>query len=142
VGQIGAVSSVYRSDPVGFRDQPEFWNLVARVRTRLEPEPLLRAVKTLETALGRTPTFRQGPREIDIDLLLYGDRVVDAPGLAVPHPRMMERAFVLAPLVELSPEAHHPVTHDLFADRLAHGGLEPVERLFDGMTLLTGAEEP
>ena len=140
VGQIGAVSSVYSSAAVGFRDQPEFWNVVARLRTRLAPHALLHAVKELETELGRTPTFHQGPREIDIDLLLYDDVVLDESGLTLPHPRMMDRAFVLAPLVELAPDDRHPVSGESFADRLARGDLEPVERLFDGVTLLTGGE--
>lgn len=135
------MSSVYRSDPIGFRDQPEFWNLVARLRTRLEPEPLLHTLKSIESELGRTATFHQGPREIDIDLLLYGDRVVDTPDLTVPHPRMMERAFVLAPLVELAPALRHPVTGESFAQRLERGDLETVDRLFDGVTLLTGEEK-
>jgi 7,8-dihydro-6-hydroxymethylpterin-pyrophosphokinase len=112
------------------------------VRTRLAPDALLRAIKALETRLGRTVTFREGPREIDIDLLLYDDSVLEGPELTLPHPRMMQRAFVLAPLVELAPECRHPVTRESFAERLARGDLERVDRLFDGVTLLTGGETP
>lgn len=139
---MGAVSSVYRSAAVGYRAQPDFWNLVARLRTRLAPELLLQAVKALETKLGRTATFHEGPREIDIDLLLYDDRVLAGPELTLPHPRMMERAFVLVPLVELLPDGRHPITGVAFAERLGTGGFEPVERLFDGVTLLTGGDIP
>jgi 2-amino-4-hydroxy-6-hydroxymethyldihydropteridine diphosphokinase len=135
IGGIEAVSSVYRSDPVGFADQPDFWNLVTRMRTDLQPDALLRAVKALEAELGRTPTFRNGPREIDIDLLLYDDRVLDGDP-TVPHPRMAVRAFVLVPLVELDAEALDPRTGNPFRTYLEGGGPERIERLFDGRDLL------
>lgn len=89
--------------PWGFTEQPPFVNAVARLRTELGPVQLLLALKKIERDLGRTPTFRWGPREIDLDLLLYGDCHVRRRGLTVPHPHMHERAFVLDPLRELWP---------------------------------------
>jgi 2-amino-4-hydroxy-6-hydroxymethyldihydropteridine diphosphokinase len=98
------VSSFRETEPVGFTDQPRFVNAVAAVETELEPRRLLEALLAIERAMGRTrdgPRF--GPRTIDLDLLLYGDAVLDEPGLRVPHPRMHERTFVLEPLSELDP---------------------------------------
>jgi 2-amino-4-hydroxy-6-hydroxymethyldihydropteridine diphosphokinase len=138
IAHIEAVSSVYLSEPVGHRDQPEFWNLVTRIRTDLAPAALLRAVKTIEAEVGRTPTFPNGPREIDIDLLLYDDLVLEGDP-TVPHPRMAGRAFVLTPLVELDAEARDPGTGQRYADHLQAGGLERVERLFAGTELLPEA---
>jgi 2-amino-4-hydroxy-6-hydroxymethyldihydropteridine diphosphokinase len=137
LGVIEGVSSVYESEPVGFADQPPFWNLVVRLCTSLRPLDLLHELKRLEHRLGRRPTFRHGPRVIDLDVLLYGAERIDGPELEVPHPRMMERAFVLLPLVELEPELHHPVTGERFADRLAEGGFERAILLFPGTELLS-----
>jgi 2-amino-4-hydroxy-6-hydroxymethyldihydropteridine diphosphokinase len=102
--EVLAVSRFRETEPVGFTDQPRFVNAVAELETELEPRPLLEALLGVEQALGRTregPRF--GPRTIDLDLLVYEDRVVDEPGLRVPHPRLHERAFVLEPLAELRP---------------------------------------
>ena len=137
IGAIEKVSSVYESEPVGPRDQPTFWNLVLRLRTSLRPFELLQELKRLEHRLGRRPTFRHGPRVIDLDVLLYGAERIDEPELEVPHPRMMERAFVLIPLVELDPELRHPVTGERLADRLAQGGFERAVPLFPGTELLS-----
>jgi 2-amino-4-hydroxy-6-hydroxymethyldihydropteridine diphosphokinase len=98
---VRALSGVYETAPVGFADQPDFWNMVVAGRTRLEPAAFLAMLKDLEPQLGRTATFHMGPRVIDIDILLYGDEVVDTPTLAVPHAGLRERAFVLRPLLEL-----------------------------------------
>jgi 2-amino-4-hydroxy-6-hydroxymethyldihydropteridine diphosphokinase len=106
---VDAVSRFRETDPVGYTDQPRFVNAVAAVETDLEPRALLDALLAIERAMGRTregPRF--GPRTIDLDLLLYADRVVDEPGLRVPHPRMHERAFVLEPLAELAPGLQVP----------------------------------
>lgn len=100
---VVAVSSVYRSAPVGYLDQPDFLNAVAALDTRLSPQALLDALLAIEQDGGRTRAFRNAPRLIDLDLLLYGDRVVDEEHLTVPHPRMSGRAFVLLPLAELDP---------------------------------------
>jgi 2-amino-4-hydroxy-6-hydroxymethyldihydropteridine diphosphokinase len=100
---VAAVSSVYRSAPVGYLDQPDFLNAVAALDTRLSPQALLDALLAIEQDGGRTRAFRNAPRLIDLDLLLYGERVVDEEHLTVPHPRMSGRAFVLLPLAELDP---------------------------------------
>ena len=102
------LSSVYETKPWGYTDQPDFLNLVCRVDTALTPDDLLGLAQEIERLLGRKPTFRYGPRVIDVDILLYGDKVIDTPELRVPHPRLSERAFALAPLAELAPELRHP----------------------------------
>ena len=139
--RILGVSSVFRSDPVGFEDQPEFWNVVVSGESTLEPHALLERVHAIEAALGRRRTFRNAPRTLDIDVLLYDDLVLSTPELTVPHPRMLERAFVLRPLVELLPDASHPVTGRAFAEHLeeAAGRLERAEPLFPGRRLLSEA---
>jgi 2-amino-4-hydroxy-6-hydroxymethyldihydropteridine diphosphokinase len=100
---IEAVSSLYETDPVGVVDQPAFLNAVCRGRTALEPQALLDRVKEIERAAGRRAGPRWGPRPLDIDILLYGDRVISSPNLQIPHPRLAERAFVLCPLADLAP---------------------------------------
>lgn len=103
LGTILRRSSLYRTKPWGKSDQPDFVNAVVLLRTQLEPQALLERLKALENRLGRTPSERWGPRTVDLDLLLYGDRVVAEPNLSVPHPRLQERAFVLVPLAEIDP---------------------------------------
>ncbi|MCX8126255.1 MAG: 2-amino-4-hydroxy-6-hydroxymethyldihydropteridine diphosphokinase [Dehalococcoidia bacterium] len=103
------VSSIYETEPVGFLSQPRFLNAVCEIDTELSPVELLAFVKRIERELGRKQSFRNAPREIDIDILLYGDLVVETPQLTVPHPRMSERAFVLVPLAEIAPDTRHPV---------------------------------
>jgi 2-amino-4-hydroxy-6-hydroxymethyldihydropteridine diphosphokinase len=103
---VGAtrLSTIRETEPWGLEDQPRFLNAVAEVETELAPRALLDHLLEIERELGRTRTGpRFGPRLIDLDLLLYGDQVVDEPGLTVPHPRLHERAFVLEPLAELDP---------------------------------------
>jgi 2-amino-4-hydroxy-6-hydroxymethyldihydropteridine diphosphokinase len=102
---VVAVSSFRETDPVGYLDQPPFLNAAAALETGLAPRALLERLLKVERELGRTrdgPRF--GPRTLDLDLLLYEDRVIDEPGLVVPHPRMAERRFVLEPLAELDPD--------------------------------------
>ncbi|MHB8667203.1 MAG: 2-amino-4-hydroxy-6-hydroxymethyldihydropteridine diphosphokinase [Burkholderiales bacterium] len=101
--QLAAVSSLYRSAPVGHADQPDFINAVAQLGTALEPQALLAALLGIEKRFGRERSFRNAPRTLDLDLLLYDTQCIDAPGLSVPHPRMHQRAFVLAPLLEIAP---------------------------------------
>ena len=101
-------SSLYRNPPVGSPDQPEFVNAVAEIRTRLAPRDLLDQILALERNQGRTRDFPNAPRTIDLDVLLYGGHVVNEPGLTIPHPRMLERAFVLVPLAEIAPHAVVP----------------------------------
>jgi 2-amino-4-hydroxy-6-hydroxymethyldihydropteridine diphosphokinase len=100
--EVDAVSQLRETDPVGLLDQPRFLNAAARVQTTLSPRSLLETLLSVERELGRTRDGpRWGPRTIDLDLLLYGDEVVDEPGLTVPHPRLHERSFVLEPLADL-----------------------------------------
>jgi len=103
-----AASSLYRSAPVGYTVQPDFVNAVAQIETRLGAEALLRELLATEARFGRVRQFPNAPRTLDLDLLLYGDRVIAEPGLVVPHPRMHERAFVLAPLAEIAPDTVIP----------------------------------
>ena len=103
-----AASSLYRSAPVGVGPQPDFINAVAEVETALGARELLDALLAAEARFGRERPSAGAPRTLDLDLLLYGDRVIAEPGLAVPHPRMHERAFVLMPLAEIAPEVTIP----------------------------------
>ncbi|MDI6857937.1 MAG: 2-amino-4-hydroxy-6-hydroxymethyldihydropteridine diphosphokinase [Dehalococcoidia bacterium] len=107
--RIEAVSSLYRAAPVGPIAQPDFYNAVCRGRTGLAPGALLRYLKSVEFEIGRRSALRWGPRVIDIDILLYGDRAVESSEVVVPHPGLAERAFVLVPLAEISPDVVHPL---------------------------------
>ena len=103
-----ARSSLYRTAPVGYTDQPAFINACALVETALAPRELLEALLAIERAHGRVRDIPNGPRTLDLDIVLYGDRVLDEPGLVIPHPRAHERAFVLEPLLEVWPQAVLP----------------------------------
>jgi len=107
-GKLLAVSAFYETQPVGLPDQPWFLNCVAAIETEKTPRELLELALRIEATMGRLRMRKQGPRNIDIDLVLFGDRVLDEPGLRIPHPAMQERRFVLEPLVEIAPEARHP----------------------------------
>ena len=108
--EITITSSIYETPPWGVIDQPTFFNQVARGNTSLSPFKLLAFLKRIEQKMGRMKTFRYGPRLIDLDILLYDDRQVCNPRLTIPHPRMCERAFVLVPLAEITPNALIPGT--------------------------------
>ena len=128
--RIGAVSSVYRSEPVGFAAQPDFYNVVVRGWTALDPQALLRAAQAVEEALGRRRTFRNAPRPIDVDILAYGGRVMRTDELMLPHPRLHLRGFVLHPLVEVAPEWPHPMLLKTARELLSTAdALERVERV-------------
>ena len=101
-------SSIYITPPWGYADQPEFLNQVIKVRTSLGPRRLLKWLKVIEQTMGRQETFRNGPRLIDLDILFYGQRVIERKTLCIPHPRLHDRAFVLVPLCEIAPDFHHP----------------------------------
>ena len=103
-----AKSSLWRSAPMGYANQPEFINAVAELETELSADRLLDELNGLETAHGRERSFANAPRTLDLDLLLYGDEVRTSPRLTLPHPRMHERAFVLKPLLEIAPDARIP----------------------------------
>jgi 2-amino-4-hydroxy-6-hydroxymethyldihydropteridine diphosphokinase len=107
---VRAVSRFYRTPAWGREDQPDFINAVALLDTSLAPRPLLELLLAVEAEFGRhrVDGERWGPRTLDLDLLLYGDAVIDAPGLRVPHPHLHERAFALVPLLDVLPEAHIP----------------------------------
>jgi 2-amino-4-hydroxy-6-hydroxymethyldihydropteridine diphosphokinase len=105
---LAGSSSLYETEPVGYTEQGWFLNQVAEVATSLGPWELLRVLQGIEQALGRQRLIRWGPRVIDLDLLLYGNAILTDPDLTVPHPRMYERGFVLAPLAEIAPDYIHP----------------------------------
>ncbi|HEY7239785.1 MAG TPA: 2-amino-4-hydroxy-6-hydroxymethyldihydropteridine diphosphokinase [Burkholderiales bacterium] len=101
-------SSLYRSEPLGYAAQPGFVNAVAQIETGLSAERLLAELQAIEAAHGRTRSFANAPRTLDLDLLLFGNAVLDTGKLVLPHPRMHERAFVLIPLVEIAPDTGVP----------------------------------
>ncbi len=107
---VGKISSIYETEPAYVKDQPKFMNCVAEVTTSLSPGQLLAHLKSIEKRLGRTEGERRGPRTIDLDILFYGDLVVNESGLQVPHPGVDERIFVLLPLTEIVPDLRHPVS--------------------------------
>jgi 2-amino-4-hydroxy-6-hydroxymethyldihydropteridine diphosphokinase len=113
------VSSFYETEPIGFREQPWFLNLAAEFETDLLPEQLLIRMQKVETDMGRTRAIANGPRTIDIDILLYGNSAMKAEGLEIPHPRYRGRRFTLAPLAELNPDLTDPVTGRTMAEMLA-----------------------
>jgi 2-amino-4-hydroxy-6-hydroxymethyldihydropteridine diphosphokinase len=121
-------SSLYRSAPVGYADQPDFINAVAKLQTGLSPRELLDALHVIENRHSRRRSVRNAPRTLDLDLLLYGILVVDEDGLTLPHPRMHERAFVLLPLAEIAPEALLP-GHASVSQLLAQVDRSGVEKL-------------
>jgi len=107
-GRLLAVSAFYETQPVDAPDQPWFLNCVAAIETGKTPRELLQLALQIEAAMGRLRMGNKGPRNIDIDVVLFGDRVLDEPGLRIPHPALPQRRFVLEPLVEIAPEARHP----------------------------------
>ena len=102
------ISSIYETEPVGYKEQPLFLNLVCHIATNLSPEQLLRLAKDIETRMGRLPSFPNAPRIIDIDILFYDDKIVESQDLTIPHPRLQHRGFVLIPLTEIAPDLVHP----------------------------------
>jgi len=107
--RVAALSPIFETDPVGPPPQGAYLNAVARVETALAPRALLDALLVIERGAGRERSVRNAARTLDLDLLLYGDRLVDEPGLVVPHPRLAERAFILEPLAALAPALVHPL---------------------------------
>ena len=107
-GRLLAVSALYETQPVEVPDQPWFLNCVAAIETDKTPRELLKLALQVEAGMGRLRMREKGARKIDIDVVLFGDRVVDEPGLKIPHPAMHQRRFVLEPLVEIAPEVRHP----------------------------------
>ncbi len=118
LGNVIAVSSLYETEPVGYLDQPPFLNAVAAIETTLTPTDVVRRLLSIERAMGRRRTFRNAPRTLDLDLLLYGDTILDTAEVVLPHPRMHERGFVLIPLAEIAPAVVHPVLRQPISDLL------------------------
>ncbi len=109
LGTVNSVSAFYETEPVGLTAQPWFVNCAAKLDTEKMPRQLLNGVLNLEQEMGRQRKQKNGPRIIDIDILLFGTSVIETAGLTVPHPRMHERRFVLEPLAEIAPDVRHPV---------------------------------
>ncbi len=119
VATVTASSPVYETEPAYVLDQPRFYNLTLSVETTLGPYALLRVLKSIENELGRRPGIRFGARAIDLDILVFGDVIMDTPDLSLPHPRMGERAFVLVPLADIAPGLVVPGRAQTVADMLA-----------------------
>jgi 2-amino-4-hydroxy-6-hydroxymethyldihydropteridine diphosphokinase len=113
LGRVTAQSSYYSTDPVGYADQPAFLNAAIALETELDPQTLLDRLLTIERDFGRDRShgIPNGPRTLDLDLILYGSRIISTPSLQLPHPRMAQRAFVLIPMAEVAPGLIHPVLH-------------------------------
>lgn len=127
--RLGKVSSIYDTSPVDI-PQPRFLNMVCDVSTSLSPLPLLALLQGVELKLGRMPGRSGLPRPIDIDILLWGDLTISSPELTIPHPRLAEREFVLAPLAEIAPDLQHPVLKNTIKELLhAVAGKQDVVKL-------------
>jgi 2-amino-4-hydroxy-6-hydroxymethyldihydropteridine diphosphokinase len=117
--KLRRVSSLYETEPIGMREQGWFLNLVAEFETELFPKQLLHRMQKIEMSMGRKRTIENGPRTIDIDILLYGNIAMKTEELEIPHPRYRDRRFTLAPLAELNPGMRDPVTRQTMAEMLA-----------------------
>ena len=106
--RLSSVASTFETEPEGVKEQPRFLNTAACIQTRLTPGELLSTLKDIEKRVGRTPAGRWGPRVMDLDILLYGEKIISGESLTVPHPLMAEREFVLRPMAEIAPAVMHP----------------------------------
>lgn len=125
--RVTEVSSFYETEPVDYLEQPWFLNCVLEAETSLAPMDLLHALRKNELQLGSKKEFAKGPRLLDMDILLYGEETIDSPELQIPHPRMLQRNFVLAPLAEIAPDLRHPswsgTAQQMFARSSGQGGI-------------------
>ena len=126
--EVKAKSHVYETPPWGYEDQPKFLNQVIKAKTYLDPEPLVKHIKRLEITLGRKPSFQNGPRLIDIDILFYDDLILDTPSLVLPHPHLHERGFVLLPLMDIDPDLVHPVNKKSIREMVSLSDVRGIER--------------
>lgn len=117
---IKKASSIYETEPVDYIDQDWFFNAVLEAETNLEALSLLKVLRGIEQAMGSKKGYAKGPRLIDLDILLYGDEFIDTPELQIPHPRMLDRKFVLIPLAEIAPALRHPLWPANVSDILAN----------------------
>lgn len=127
---VSRVSSFYETEPVDLREQPWFLNCVAEAETHFEAQMLMRALHEIETKMGSKKLVPKGPRLIDLDILLYGYETIDTPELQVPHPRMLQRRFVLVPLAEIAPRLRHPAWNAAADELLACTNDSSVVRKF------------
>lgn len=116
--EVTTVSTFINTAPVGYTDQPDFLNAVVEIETTLDPYALLSVCNEIEQALKRKRIIHWGPRTIDVDILLFGDLILEDEKLTIPHPRMLEREFVMKPLCEIAPKALHPVKKKTIKDLL------------------------
>ena len=121
-GQVRKTSALYETQPVDLLNQPWFLNCVVELETGMTPQDLMRAALALEEEMGRMRIKKKGPRKIDIDIVLFGDAIVDTKSLTIPHPEMHKRRFVLQPLVEVAPLARHPVLNRTASELLQEAG--------------------
>ena len=133
---VVAASAVYETDPVGVVDQPYFLNAVLQVHTSLSARNLLNCLLAIERKFGRLRETRWGPRTLDLDILLYGDAIINLPGLQVPHPHLHERAFVLVPLCDLKPDLKHPVLGQSIQSLTESLGMDLSVRKIEGLNLI------
>ena len=131
---VESIASFYETRPVGYLEQPDFLNTACQITTDLSPLELLHFLKQIERQMGRQASFRNAPRPIDIDILLYDDLVLDTPDLIIPHPRMTDRAFVLVPLAEIAPTVVHPLLNLTVSELLRRVDQSGITGLYDHLT--------